>query len=64
MLINVLEAIPKIFYYGSCDDYSALVMELLGLSLKDLFQLCQYQFCQKTVCMIAVKCVSFLNFQL
>ena len=45
--------IPHIKYYGMKDEHNALVMDLLGKSIENLFQMCNNQFSLKTVLMIA-----------
>ena len=44
---------PKVFWVGQEGDYSALVMDLLGPSLEDLFNYCHRKFTLHTVLMLA-----------
>lgn len=54
--------IPFVRWFGTEDDYRALVLDLLGPSLEDLFVFCGRRFSLKTVLMLFGQCLSRMEY--
>ncbi|KAG5363468.1 Casein kinase I-like protein hhp1 [Yarrowia sp. B02] len=54
--------IPFIRWFGSQNEYNALVMDLLGPSLEDLFNFCERRFSYKTVVLLADQLITRLEY--
>lgn len=58
------QAIPQVLYYGTESNNNLMVMDLLGKSLEDLFNVCGRKFSLKTVLMMAhqmIKRVEYIH---
>ena len=49
--------VPQVYYFGQEGLHNILVIDLLGPSLEDLFDMCGRKFSTKTVCMTAKQMV-------
>ena len=56
-LILIKAGIPQIYHFGQEGLHNILVIDLLGPSLEDLFDMCGRKFSVKTVCMAAKQMV-------
>lgn len=61
-ILNGGTGIPTIHWFGVEGDYNAMVMDLLGPSLEDLFNYCKRKFTVKTVLMIGDQMIQRLEF--
>lgn len=54
---SLAAGIPQIYHFGQEGLHNILVIDLLGPSLEDLFDMCGRKFSIKTVCMAAKQMV-------
>jgi casein kinase 1 len=52
-----LVGVPNAYYFGQEGLHNILVIDLLGPSLEDMFDICGRKFSVKTVCMLAINMV-------
>ena len=50
---SIIAGIPSIHWFGVEGDYNAMVMDLLGPSLEDVFNYCKRKLSIKTTLMLA-----------
>lgn len=55
-------SVPRMHYFGKEEDDLAMVIDLLGYSLEDLFVLCGQQLSLKTVLMLANQMISAIQY--
>ncbi|XP_068141632.1 casein kinase I [Drosophila tropicalis] len=55
--LSSARGIPRIYQFGSLSRYNVMVMELLGASLEELFNVCSRRFSLKTVLMLSTQMI-------
>ncbi|KAI9105227.1 kinase-like domain-containing protein [Phlyctochytrium arcticum] len=60
-LLSGCPGIPACYYFGQEGLHSVLVIDLLGPSLEDVFDLCGRKFSVKTVCMLAKRMIRLVQ---
>ncbi|ESO07957.1 hypothetical protein HELRODRAFT_149935, partial [Helobdella robusta] len=60
--LNPAEGVPLVYYFGPCGKHNALVMELLGPTLEDLFEKFDKKFSMKTIAMIAIQLMTRIEY--
>ena len=53
--------IPRLYWVGNEGEYNVMIMELLGLSLEDLFQSCKQKLSLKTTLLLGDQMVDLVN---
>lgn len=56
------QGIPHVRWFGQAREYNAMVMDLLGPSLEDLFNFCSRRFTMKTVLMLADQMIGNIEY--
>lgn len=60
-MLGNTEGIPRIHYFGPCGHYIALVMDLLGPNLEEMFNLCERKLTVKTTTQCALQMITRLE---
>lgn len=53
----ISKGFPKVHYCFTAEPYNVMVMEMLGPSLEDLFNICGRKFSSKTIAMIGLQMI-------
>lgn len=57
LIMSCLAGVPNAYYFGQEGLHNVLVIDLLGPSLEDMFDICGRKFSTKTVAMLAINMV-------
>ena len=63
--ISLQAGFPKVIEMGTCSaggtKFHAMVMELLGPNLEELFEMCHFKFSHKTIAMLGLQLLTRLE---
>lgn len=62
LCLGTVPGLPKIHFFGKCDPYDAMVMELLGPSLDQVLVYCNNRFSLRTTTMLAVQMLDIIQY--
>jgi hypothetical protein len=58
---DLISGIPKAYFYGTEPLFNYMIIDYLGPSLEDVFDMCGRRFSVKTTCFLALEMVSFIH---
>ena len=57
-----VEGVPRVYCFGPCSKWNALIMEMMGKSLENLFDICGRKFTLKTTIQILLQVLNIIEY--